>query len=392
MNTSAAALASIIALAFLKACSPQPASPPMPPPKVTVVHPEWIQVTNWDEYPGHLEAVEMVEVRPRVLGHIESIHFQDGAEVKAGDLLFVIDPRPYQAELDRAEAECRRAETKLELARNDFKRAETLHNSKTISEEEYDTRSKAVREGDAAVAAALAAKASAKLSLEFTRITAPISGRIGRRLVTAGNFVQLQGSGGAAPVLTTIRSMDPIYCYFDADETAWSKYRAKLASRSGRESSLACELGLVNEVNFPHKGRIDFFDNQLNPQTGTIRLRGVFANPERLMMPGMYASVRVPAGDPAKVLAVPAVAIGSDQGMKLVMVVNKDGVVEPRPVEVDRQHGDLRAVMKGVTAEDRVIVNGLMMARPGAKVQIVESPPAALPAPAGAAPAAKPSK
>lgn len=392
MNTPVVTLAIVAAIALPKACSPQQGPAPVPPPKVTVVHPEWIQVTNWDEYPGHLEAVEMVEVRPRVLGHIESIHFQDGAEVKAGDLLFVIDPRPYQAEFDRAEAESRRAETRLELARNDFKRAESLHNSNTISEEEYDTRSKAVREGEAALAAALAAKASAKLSLEFTRITAPISGRIGRRLVTVGNFVQLQGSGGAAPVLTTILSMDPIYCYFDADESALIKYQPKLAARAGKENSLVCELGLVHEANFPHKGRVDFFDNQVNAQTGTIRLRGVFPNRDRQMMPGMYANVRVPAGEPVKVLAVPAVAIGSDQGMKLVMVVNKDGVVEPRPVEVDRQHGDLRAVTKGVSPEDRVIVNGLMMARPGTKVQIVEAPPAGSPGPAGAKPAAKPSK
>lgn len=375
MNATLPSLAALTALA-LRACGPQAAPPPqMPAPKVTIAHPRLMTVTNWDEYPGHIEAVERVEVRPRVHGQIESIHFQDGAEVKAGDLLFVIDPRPYQAELDRAQAECRRTETRMDLARNDFKRAETLHNSKAISEEEFDGRSKAVREAEAAVAAARAAEASAKLNLEFTRITAPIGGRIGRRLVTVGNLVQLQGGGGSATVLTTIVSMDPVHCCFDADEASFLRYRGSQGNALGKHGgSLACELALANEQDFPHRGKVDFFDNQVDGKTGTIRLRAVFPNPGRIMVPGMFAKVRVPAGDPVQALVVPAVAIGSDQGMKLVMVVNEEGVVQPRPVEVDRQHGDMRVVTKGVTPEDRVIVNGLMMARPGVKVQIVEAP------------------
>ncbi|MFA6561144.1 MAG: efflux RND transporter periplasmic adaptor subunit [Verrucomicrobiia bacterium] len=365
-------------VAALTACSPKQAPQQMPPPKVTVTHPQTMTFTNWDEYPGHLEAVEMVEVRARVHGQIESIHFQDGAEVKAGDLLFVIDPRPYQADLDRACAERQRAETHLDLARNDLKRAENLRSTKAISEEEYDSRSKAAREADAALAAARAAEASAKLNLDYTRITAPISGKVSRRFVTVGNLVQLQGSGGSATVLTTIVSMDPIYCYFDADEAAFLKYRTAGSSGNGlgqKTGTLVCELSLVNEQNHPHKGHVDFFDNQVNAKTGTIRLRAVFPNAGRSMVPGMFATVRVPAGPAVQALAVPAVAIGSDQGTKLVMVVNKDGVVEPRPVEVDRQHGAMRVVTKGLTPQDRVIVNGLMMARPGAKVQIVDAPP-----------------
>ncbi|MCX6898351.1 MAG: efflux RND transporter periplasmic adaptor subunit [Verrucomicrobia bacterium] len=368
---------STLIVAALAACSPQQAPQQLPPPKVTVTHPQTMTVTNWDEYPGHLEAVEMVEVRPRVHGQIESIHFQDGAEVKAGDLLFVIDPRPYQADLDRACAERQRAETHLELAKNDLKRAESLRSTKAISEEEYDSRSKAAHEADAALAAARAAEASAKLNLDYTRITAPISGKIGRRYVTAGNLVQLQGSGGAATMLATIVSMDPIYCNFDADEAAFLKYRSSGSVGNGlgqKGGSLACELALVNEQNHPHKGRVDFFDNKVNEKTGTIRLRAVFPNTDRSMVSGMFATVRVPAGPPVQALAVPAVAIGSDQGTKLVMIVNKDGVVEPRPVEVDRQHGAMRIVTKGLTPQDHVIVNGLMMARPGARVQIVDTP------------------
>ncbi|MCX7825862.1 MAG: efflux RND transporter periplasmic adaptor subunit [Verrucomicrobiae bacterium] len=361
----------LLILLALTACSrPQPPAPPTP--KVTVVYPQVGTVTNWDEYPGHIEAVEMVEIRPRVSGYIESIHFEDGAEMKAGDLLFVIDPRPYQAELNRARAERQRAETRVELARNDLRRVEGLRGTKAISEEEYDSRSKALREAEAALAAARATEAAAQLNLDYTQIKAPINGRIGRRLVTVGNLVQ---GGGMVPgtIMATMVSMDPVYCYFDADEASFLRYRAH--SASVKNAPLPCELALVNQEGFPNKGRVDFFDNQVNARTGTIRMRGTFANPDRALVPGMFAKVRVPAGPPVQALLVPAVAIGSDQGNKFVMVVNKDSVVEPRPIEVDRQHGAMRAVTKGLTPQDRVVVNGLMMERPGAKVEVVEASP-----------------
>lgn len=335
----------------------------MPPPKVSVALPQTGAVQDWDEYPGHIEAVEMVEVKARVPGYLDSVHFKDGAEVKAGDLLFVIDPRPYQAELARAQAERKRAETRLELAKNDLQRATTLRASRAISEEEFDTRNKAVREAEAALAAARAAEDLAQLNLTYTRITAPISGRIGRRIVTAGNLVQV--GGVTTPALAVIVSMDPIYCYFDADETAFLRYRAR------QDASLSCELALVNEGGFRHKGRVDFFDNQVNPQTGTIRMRGVFANKDRALVPGLFAKVRVPAGPPAPTMLVPAVAVGSDQGNKFVLVVNKYDMVEARPVAAGRQHGAMIAVTQGLTPDDRVIVTGLVMARPGIKVEVV---------------------
>ena len=197
-----------IGAAALTACSPPKPAPPSPP-KVTVSQPQFATLTNWDEYPGHVEAVEMVEIRPRVAGYIDSIHFQEGAEVKAGDLLFVIDPRPYQAELEHAQAQRQQAETRLELARSDLKRAESLQGTKAISAEEYDSRSNAVREAEAALAAGKAREAVARINLDYTQVKAPISGKIGRRLVTAGNFVQLQGSGGSASVLATIVSVNP---------------------------------------------------------------------------------------------------------------------------------------------------------------------------------------
>src|ERR1035437_3601588 len=235
-----------ICVAALTACSPPKLTPP-PSPKVTVSQPQLPTVTNWDEYPGHLDAVEMVEIRPRVAGYIDSIHFQEGTEVKAGDLLCVIDPRPYQAELEHVQAQRQQAETHLEWTRNDLKRAEGLRGTKAISEEEYDSRNKAVREAEAAVVAAKANETTARINVDYTQIKAPISGKIGRRLVTAGNFVQLQGNGGSATVLATIVSVNPIYCYFDVEESAFLKYRSSAKVAETNSDGLACELALVNE-------------------------------------------------------------------------------------------------------------------------------------------------
>jgi RND family efflux transporter MFP subunit len=367
----AGALVLAVVSAALAGC--HPAKPqPAPALKVTVSLPQSATVTNWDEYPGHVEAVETVDIRPRVVGYIDSIHFQDGAEVKAGDLLFVIDPRPYQADLEHAQAEREQAESRVELTRNDLKRVEGLRGTKAISEEEFDMRSKAAREAEAALAAARAAETTARLNLDYTRIKAPISGRIGRRLVTPGNFVQLQGSGGAATVLATIVSQNPIYCYFDVGEGSFVKYRTNARAESApiaEREALVCQLGLVNEEGFQHQGRLDFFDNQVNPQTGTIRLRAVFDNADRTLLPGMFARVRLPAGPPEQTLLVPEVAVGSDQGYRFVYVVNQESKIETRSIQVGRAHGGLRAVAKGLQPSDRVVVNGLMMLRPGALVE-----------------------
>jgi multidrug efflux system membrane fusion protein len=370
MKSTICFLAGALGTIALSGCAPQKPPAP-PPPKVTVVQPQMAIVTNWDEYPGHLEAVETVEVRARVVGYIDSIHFQDGAEVKKGDLLFVIDPRPYQTDLNRTQAQRQQAETRLELAQNDLKRAEGLRGTKAISEEEYDSRSKAVREAEAGLAAAKASETTARLNLEYTEVKAPINGKIGRRLVTTGNFVQLQGGGGPATVLATIVSQQPIYCYFDAQEEAYLGY----CKNGSSTTSMACELGLVREAGFPHKGHVDFVDNQVDPKTGTIRLRGVFANKDRALVPGLFANVRVPAGEPVQALLVPEVAIGSDQGRKFVYLVNKENIVETRSVQTGRLHGPLRSVLAGLAIQDRVVVNGLMMVRPGAKVEVESSEP-----------------
>ena len=368
MNRALFGLLAAAGLAALSGCMRQKPPAAAPALKVTVSHPQSMMVTNWDEYPGHIEAVEMVELRPRVSGYLDSIHFEDGAEVKAGDLLFVIDPRPYQAELDRAAAARRQADTHLQWAKDDLKRAEALRGTRAISEEEYDSRNKTAREAEAALAAAEAAEATARLNLAYTRIIAPISGKIGRRLVTVGNLVQ---SSSPATMLATIVTQDPIYCYFDVEESAFLKYRnnAKLAAAAEASGALPCELQLANESGFGHRGRLDFFDNQVNQNTGTIRLRAVFDNGGRELVPGMFANLRVLDGAPEQALVVPDVAVGSDQGYKFVYVVNAESKSEARYIQTGRAHGSLRTVLKGLTPEDRVVVNGLVMLRPGVKVE-----------------------
>lgn len=379
--------------AALTACTPGAQAPSQqkpPTPKVAVVHPQLTTVTNWDEYPGHLEAVESVEIRPRVTGYLQSIHFQDGAEVKAGDLLFVIDPKPYQAELDRAQAERQSAETRLELAKNDLQRAETLRQSKAVSDEEYDSRAKAVRQAEAALNATKAGESMARINLDYTQIKAPVTGRIGRRAITPGNLVQTQGNGGAT-LMATIVTISPIYCYFDANESAFLAYR-KVAGGTGRLESgkLGCSLALGGDITQTAQGWVDFFDNQVNPRTGTIRMRAVFANEDRSLVPGLFANVRLPAGQPQQVLLIPDTVIASDQGRKSVLVVGQSGTVEVRPIKIERVHGTMRAVLDGLTPEDRVIVNGqmMMMPRPGTPVEVLPDGPQPGAQAAAAAPAA----
>jgi membrane fusion protein, multidrug efflux system len=366
--TSSLALISWLATACHREAPPAS----RPPPAVTVRQPVKQEVMEWNEYPGRLEAVDMVELRARVSGYLQSVHFQDGAEVKKGDLLFVIDARPYQAELDRAEAEMTLAETRLQLAVNDLDRAERLLKTRAISEEETDTRSKAKREAEAAIEASRAMVESAKLNLGYTRITAPISGRISRKFITEGNLVN--GNQGQSTLLTTLVSLDPIYCYFDVDEAAFLEYQKR--AREGKQGSLRegkvqCELELANESGFPHQGVLDFTDNQLDPGTGTLRIRGRFSNPgpHRALEPGLFARVRVPKGGKYPALLVPAQAVGTDQSQKFVYVLDQKDEVAYRKVELGPLIRDQRVIRKGVEEADWVLVDGLMSVRPGMKVK-----------------------
>lgn len=349
--------------------APQSAAPP--PEAVTVSQPVQREITEWDEYPARLEAVDTVEVRARVNGYLESVHFKDGAEVKKGDLLFVIDPRPYQAAYDHAEAELTQAQSRFELASNDLERAERLLKSRAISEEEADSRSKAKREAEAAILSARANVEIAQINLDYTHITSPIDGRISRKLITEGNLVN--GNQGDATLLTTIVSLDPIYCYFDADEGSVLKYQQLARDGKGgdfRDGHVVCEVELANETNYPHKGVLDFLDNRVDPTTGTLRVRGVLPNPgpARVLQPGYFARVRVPGSARYPALLVPDEAIGTDQGQKFIMTVDDQNTVQYKMVKLGPVVDGLRVVREGIQSNDWVIVNGLMSARPGAKV------------------------
>jgi multidrug efflux system membrane fusion protein len=345
-----------------------PAAPP-PAPEVTANQPARRNSVEWDQDQGRMEPTESVEIRSRVTGYLQSINFKDGAEVKKGDLLFVIDSRPYQSELDRVQANLQQAVTRFELTSNEWVRAQRLLRSKAISEEEADSRSKAVRESQGAIESDRAAVEMARINLDYTRITAPISGRISRRQITEGNLVN--GTMAQATLLTTIVSLDPIYCYFDADEASILNYQ-KLA-RQGKSDNLRggkvpCEVELANETGFPHKGLLDFVENQVDPSTGTLRVRGVFANPDRILQPGFFARARVPATAEYAAMLIPDSAVGADQDQKFVYVVNAQDAVEYRIVKLGPMIDGLRVVREGLGSNDWVVVNGLMTVRPGAKV------------------------
>jgi membrane fusion protein, multidrug efflux system len=347
---------------------PAAASAP-PPPPVTVNQPVSKEVVEWDEYQGWVEAVDTVAIRARVNGYLDSIHFKDGAEVRKGDLLFVIDPRPYQADLDRAEADWLQAQTRFELASNDLARADRLLKAKAISEEDADSRAKAERTAAAAIQSAHASVEMAQLNMEYTQVKAPISGRIGRKMITEGNLVN--GNQGDSTLLATIVSLDPIYCRFDADERSILKYQQ--LARQGQHESLGggkwpCEIELANESGFPHKGFLDFVDNQADPATGTLRVRGVFPNPGRVLEPGFFARLRVPGSEPYPALLIPDLAVGSDQDQKFVFVVDGQDTVQYAPVKLGPLIDGLRVVLEGLHSNDWVVVNGLMSVRPGAKV------------------------
>lgn len=362
-------ISSLAALCLLATACEKAAPPAMPTPSVTANQPAQREVVEWDEYPGRLDSVEMVEVRARVSGYLQSVHFKDGAEVKKGDLLFVIDPRQYQAELDRATADLTQAETRFELASNELDRAGRLLKSKAISEEEADSRNQAKRATEAAILSARASVETAKLNVEYTHITSPIDGRIGRKFITEGNLVN--GNQGQSTLLTTIVSVDPLYCYFDADEQSMLKYQQLAREGKGdnfRDGKVVCELGLANEAGFPHQGVLDFVDNRLDPATGTLRVRGIFPNPapDRLLQPGYFARVRVPGSAKYQSLLIPDLAVGTDQGQKFVYVINTD-TVEYRTVKLGPLIDGLRVVREGIHSNDWIIVNGLMSIRPGGK-------------------------
>ena len=351
-------------------------SAPAAPPEVTVAEVRTEDLAEWDDYQGEFEAIHAVDVRPRVSGHLVRVAFVEGKEVRRGDVLFEIDPEPYQATLDQRRADLARARARLALAERDAERAERLVRVQAISQEEMDTRLTLVSEARAALAAAEAAGRAAELDLGFTKVRAPIAGRTGRAEVTEGNLVTAGPAGST--LLTTIVSLDPIYVYFEGDESAYLRY-AHLDRSGERPSSRTAanpvQVGLADEDGFPYRGRMDFVDNRLDRATGTIRARAVVENPDRLFTPGMFARVRLIGSGVRPVTLIPEIAVATDQSRRFVFVLNADSTVAYRSVTLGRQvEGQRRIVLEGLAPGERVVVNGFARIRPGVRVNPAEQP------------------
>ncbi len=341
-----------------------------PPPAVTVSKPVAREVIDWDEYTGRLEATESVDVRARVAGYLEQVHFKDGQVVAKGDLLYTIDRRPFEAAVEQARAELGQARTKHENTMKDVERGRPLVATKIMSEKVFDDRTNLKREAEAAVKVAEAKVRTAELEFGFTQITAPISGRMSRSLITAGNYVT--GGGAAQPtLLTTIVSQNPIFVYFDVSDANASKYRRlSLSGAKGvaRDNGGSGELALPDEQGFPHRGTVDFSDNRLDAGTGTLRVRAVVDNSKGLFSAGLFARVRVAGSTSYQALLLPDEAFGTDQANKFVLVVADDGTVARRVVQQGPLVQGLRVVRTGLKPEDWVVIKGLQRARPGQKV------------------------
>jgi RND family efflux transporter MFP subunit len=347
--------------AVIAGCNRAPPQPPggAGPPPVSVAAVTEREVEEFDEYSARLAAVDQVEIRARVAGTLERVHFRDGESVRKGALLFTIDPRPFAAEVARNEANLAAALTQVALARSEVARAEQLLPMQASAQQEVDQLRAAAQNGASTVSAARAALEAARLNLGYTGITAPISGRMSRTTVTAGNLVSVN-----EPVLTTIVSNDRVYAYFDASESAFLRY-GHAAARP--QAALAVLMGLFNEQGFPHAGRIDFVDNRLNPATGSMQLRAVFDNKEGRFTPGLSARVKLGAGKPYQATLVPDRAITTDQTRKMVLVVGPDRVVQAREVKPGALVDGMR-VVTGVRPGEHIIVDGLQRAIPGAPV------------------------
>jgi RND family efflux transporter MFP subunit len=338
-------------------------------PAVTVAQPLQREIVEYDEFTGQFEAVEFVEVHSRVSGYLQSALLKEGQIVKKGDLLFIIDPRPFEAALASAKAQLAQATARLELANRQLARTGQLRKQDFVAASAYDERVQEQRVAAATVAIAKAAIRTAELNLEFTRIVAPVSGRVGRREVSVGNLVT-GGAGTGNTLLTTIVSIDPIYLVFDMSESDFLAYQRAVQSgklKSTRDS-VKVFARLTDEPDWPREGRLNFVDNRIDRTAGTIRVRAVFPNKDGFLTPGQFGRIRLPGSDRYKALLIPDRAILTDQSNKIVMTVAKDGTVVPKRIRPGPIYDGLRIVRSGLAPGDRIIINGLMRARPGAKV------------------------
>jgi RND family efflux transporter MFP subunit len=359
------AVASLIAAGCARNEAAQNAAA-MPPPQVTVAQVVSRPVTEFDEFTGRFEAIDRVEIRPRVSGYISSVNFTEGSEVKKGDVLFVIDQRPYAAELKHAQAQLAQAKSAQALAKSEKVRASNLLAQHAISQEEFDTRTSSDEQAEANVQLAESALDTAQLNMTYTRVTSPINGRTSRANITLGNLVT-----NGQTLLTTVVSLDPIYVRFDGDEQAFLrsvKEARDRAAAGSKEVAAPVLVGLADEAGFPHSGVIVFQDNEVDPQTGTIRTRAKLDNHDRAFTPGLFARVRLLGDKKHDALLINDSAVGTDQTVKYVLVVGADNKVEYRPVKLGPVIDGLRVVREGLKANDTIVVNGLQRVRPGSPV------------------------
>ncbi|HLJ92995.1 MAG TPA: efflux RND transporter periplasmic adaptor subunit [Gemmataceae bacterium] len=358
-------------------CGPAPAQQPSavpPPPEVLASLPVTREITDYVDFPGRIEAVNSIDVRARVTGYLDKVYFQEGADVKQGDLLFEIDPRPYKADLARAEGNIVQCEGRLRRMEADYQRAADLLPKHAIGREDFDRIAGDRTEAVGALAVAKAQRDMAELNVGFTQVRAPLSGRISRRYLDPGNLVKADET-----TLTTIVSLDPIYAYFDADERTTLRLQRLVRTQKIRwslDAGLPVLLGLADEEGFPRKGTINFADNRLDPDTGTWRLRALCANSDFALSPGMFVRMRAPVGEQYRATLISEQALGTDQGQKFVYVVNEKNKVEYRRVKVGALHGGLRVIIENLSATEKVVVSGLQRVRPDLEVRpkVVEMP------------------
>lgn len=345
---------------------PQNAGPPKPP-EVYYEQPTIGQVTDYEDFTGRTVGTRTIDIRARVTGYLEKISFkeQEGQDVEKGTVLFEIDPRPYQAEVARAQANLLQAEAHLRRVELDYRRASKLVESNTVTREQFDLAAGERAEGQAAVEIAKANLNSAKLNLSFTKVSAPISGHVSRTMVDAGNVVRADDT-----ILTTIVAIDPVYVYFEVDErTLLRLRRITETGKSGSEPGVKVLMGLADEVGYPHVGTLNFLDNRLDPNTGTLQVRGIFKNPNHMLSPGLFVRVRLPIGEPYRALMISEESLGTDQGQKFVYVVDDQNKAQYRRVQVGKLQDGRRVVLDGVSEGERIVVSGLQRVRPGAVVE-----------------------
>lgn len=375
MKANHIAPASILigSLALLSGCEGEQQAQYVPQaPQVSVAQVISERITEWDEFTGRLEAPESVSLRPRISGYVDSIHFKEGSLVAAGDVLFQIDAKPFKAEVNRLTAELADAKSRLKLAQSSYKRANELSSNKAISEELFDSRSAELEQAKARLRSVSAALDVAKLNLGYTKVKAPISGRVSSALITKGNLVTAGDT-----LLTTVVSVDKVYAYFDADEQTYLKYM-KLAKEGSRPSSRDVKnpvyLALANDEGYPHEGYVDFVDNQINPSTGTIRGRAVFDNAEGNFIPGMFARLKLVGSASYQGILIDDKAINTDLKNKYVLVIDAENNAQYRPVIMGEKLNGLRIIKSGLAAGDKIVVNGLQRVRPGAPTVPSEVP------------------